>query len=124
MQPQTNFSQWLSWVPNGVALLLFLGCLGLGWWHSYQEKRGAAQEQLARIARARTVLQGLLQGSAAAFITQAEQKYGPKTGEIKKAAVVADLLKLLPEEYRAAFDVEELGAIVESALTGCRLRLE
>ena len=116
LQQINSLSQWMNLAMNGVALLLFLGGLVLAWWYARREKQGAAAAELARIDRARNVLRGLLNGSAAALVSQAEKEYGPKTGPIKKSAVLAELLKLLPEEYRAAFDVDALDAIIENAL--------
>ena len=119
-QAGVSLPQWLNLAMNGLALLLFLAGLALAWRQTHREKQGADQEELARLERARNILQALLNGSAAALVTQAENTYGAGTGFIKKSAVLAELLKLLPEEYRAAFDIDTLDAIIESGLAEAR----
>ena len=120
LQEVNGMAQWLNLAMNGVSLLLFVTGLVLAWWYARRQRLGAAEEELARIARARSILQGLLKGSVAALVTQAEQEYGPKTGAIKKSAVLAEMVKLLPEDLRTQFDVETLDAIVESGLTAAK----
>jgi len=50
------------------------------------------------------------------LVTQAENEFGPGQGEIKKSAVLAQLLRLIPEQWRARFDVDMLGVLIENGL--------
>lgn len=109
-------SQWAALALNGAALLLFLAGVGLAFWQTRRERKGAAREELQRLARAQSILQRLLRGTVGGLVTQAEETYGAGTGAIKKSAVLAELLRLLPEEHRAAFPPELLEDIIESGL--------
>ena len=111
-----EFSQWISLAMNIIALLLFLAGLALTVWQHYRERRGAAQEELQRFARARNILRTLLEGAVGGLVTQAETSYGAGTGEIKKSTVLAELLRLLPEEFRAEFSAGMLEAMIEEGL--------
>jgi len=115
--PQTGgILQWMNLAVNAIALLLFLAGLALAFWQSYRERKGAAAEEMQRFARARNILRTLLECAAGGLVTQAEHTYGDGTGEIKKSAVLAELLRLLPEEYRAEFSAGTLEAIIEQGL--------
>jgi len=116
MPQMSSLSQWMNLALNGAALLLFLAGIGLALWQSRRERQGAAQEELQRLTRTQNILQRLLRGTVGGLVTQAEDTYGSGTGAIKKSAVLAELLRLLPEEHRAAFPPELLEGIIENGL--------
>jgi len=111
-----ELSQWTNLAMNAIALLLFLAGLALALWRSYRERRGAAEEELQSFARARNILRTLLECAVGGLVTQAEHTYGAGTGEIKKSAVLAELLRLLPEEYRTEFSTGVLESMIEQGL--------
>jgi len=111
-----ELSQWMHLAMNILVLLLFLAGLALAFWQSHRERKGAAAEELQRFARARNILRTLLECAAGGLVTQAENMYGAGTGAIKKSAVMAELLRLLPEEFRAEFSAGTLEAIIEQGL--------
>ena len=111
-----GISQWINLAMNAIALLLFLAGLALAVWQSYRERKGTAKEELQRFARARNILRTLMECAVGGLVTQAENEYGAGTGEIKKSTVLAELLRLLPEEYRAEFSAGTLEAIIEQGL--------
>jgi len=101
---------------NLAALLIFVATVVLAAWGLHVEKKGAQAEELARLGRARKTLEQLLCGSLFGLVTAAERDYGPGTGELKKSAVLAELVRLLPEEWRSLFDLPALEALIESGL--------
>jgi len=101
---------------NGAALLLCLAGVGLAFWRSRRERKGAEAQELQRLTRAQHILQRLLRGAVGGLVTQAEHTYGAGTGAIKKSAVLAELMRLLPEEHRAAFSLDSLETIIENGL--------
>jgi hypothetical protein len=120
MLQSATLQEWVSLLTQGLTLLLFLAGLVLGMWQLRRQKQGAQTEELAKIARARSVLRGLLQGSAFGLVTRAEEHYGAGQGEIKKSEVLANLLQLLPEDQRALFSAEELTSLIESGLASAK----
>lgn len=111
-----NAAQWIALFMNLAALLIFVATVVLAAWGLHVEKKGAQAEELARLGRARKTLEQLLCGSLFGLVTAAERDYGPGTGELKKSAVLAELVRLLPEEWRSLFDLPALEALIESGL--------
>ena len=113
-------AQWIQLLLNGVSLAVFVAAAALALWRLRQEKRGARREELERLDRARGTLQQLLSGAVCGLVTAAEREYGPGTGAIKKSAVLAELLRLLPGQWRGQFDADALGELIESGLAAAR----
>jgi len=61
---------------NGAALAIFAAAIALAAWQFRREKQGAQQNELAKLARARNVLDKLMRGSVFSLVTQAEQQAG------------------------------------------------
>ena len=115
-----NLAEWINLVLYGVTLLLFIAGGVLALWRLRREKQGAQAEELARIDTARDTLEALLRGSVFGLVTAAEREYGAGMGPVKKSAVLAELLKLLPERWRALFDADTLGLLIESGLAAAK----
>jgi len=115
-----NAAQWIALLMNLAALLAFVATVALAARRWQLERRGAQAEELAKLDRARGALEGLLKGSVFGLVTAAEREYGPGTGEIKRSAVLSELLRLLPEQWRAGFSEEALGAIIENGLAAAK----
>lgn len=58
------------------------------------------------------------------FVAWAEKEYGGKTGEIKYAAVVAQLYKYIPAVLRPFISEAFIGDVVETAVTKLKKILE
>jgi hypothetical protein len=113
---KNDVTQWVNLAMNGLAFLLFAAGVLVTLLRLRRERLGAQKEELAAWDRAGETLQALLNGSVYGFVTQAESEFGPGQGEIKKSAVLAQLLRLIPERWRARFDVDMLGMLIESGL--------
>ncbi|MDR0531897.1 MAG: hypothetical protein LBG83_07535 [Oscillospiraceae bacterium] len=113
---EIEWAQWANLITNIAALALFLAGLGVAAWRLHREKQGAAREELDSIEKARATLATLLNAAVGGLVSNAEAIWGPGTGTIKKSAVIAELLRLLPEQYRTLFDADALGALVENGL--------
>ena len=111
-----NAAQWLALLMNLAALLIFLATAALAAWGLRMEKKGAQAEDIVRLERARKTLEQLLRGSMVGLVTAAEREHGPGTGALKKSAVLAQLLRLLPGQWRGLFDLPALEALIESGL--------
>jgi len=105
---------------NGAALAVFVAAIVLAARRLRLEKRGAQEEELLKLDRARNTLEKLLKGSVFGLVTAAEREYGPGTGEIKRSAVLAELLRLLPERWRALFGEEDLLSLIENGLAAAK----
>jgi hypothetical protein len=116
MQLQNDVREWIGLGMNVLLLVGFVAVTVLGLWRLHRARKGAQAGELTKLDRVRGALQSLLQGSVFGLVTQAEQVYGSGNGAIKKSAVLAELLKLLPENYRSLFDAETLGAIIEDGV--------
>ena len=114
---QSNITQWVNLAMNGLAFLVFAAGVLVALLRLRRQRQGAREEELARWDAACETLQALLNGSVYGLVTQAENEFGPGQGEIKKSAVFAQLLRLIPEQWRAYFDADTLGALIESGLT-------
>ena len=117
---KTDFTQWVNLVMNAAAFLLFAAGVLVTLLRLRRERSGAQKEELAAWDRAGEVLEALLNGSVYGLVTQAENEFGPGQGEIKKSAVLAQLLRLLPERWRARFDLDMLGALIENGLRSAK----
>ena len=115
-----NAVQWMYLILNGLALAMFAAGAALTLWRLRREKQGAREEELERLDRASGTLRQLLGGSVFGLVTAAERQFGPGTGEIKKSAVLAELIKLVPEQWRAQFDLETCGALIENGLAAAK----
>ena len=115
-----EITQWVNLAMNAAAFLLFAAGMLAALLRLNREKRGAREEELARWDSACETLEALLRGSVCGLVTQAENEFGPGQGEIKKSAVLAQLLRLIPEQWRAYFDADTLGALIESGLRSAR----
>ena len=115
-----NLAQWLDLAVYGAALLLFIAGGALALWRAHREKRGAQAAELARCDKARATLESLLRGSVLRLVTQAEGEYGAGMGAVKKSAVLAELLRLLPAQWRDLFDADALGLLIENGLAAAR----
>jgi len=113
---QNNIAQWVNLAMNAAAFALFAAGVLVTLLRLRRERLGAREEELARWDSADKTLQALLRGSVYGLVTQAENEFGPGQGEIKKSFVLAALLRLIPEQWRARFDVDILGALIESGL--------
>ena len=113
---KNDIAQWVNLAMNGLAFLLFAAGVAVTLLRLRRERLGAQKEELATWDKAGEVLRALLNGSVYGFVTQAENEFGPGQGEIKKSAVLAQLLRLIPEQWRARFDVDMLGTLIESGL--------
>jgi len=113
---QNEITQWVNLAMNAAAFALFITGVLVTLLRLRRERQGAREEELARWDSAGETLRALLNGSVYGFVTQAENEFGPGQGEIKKSAVLAQLLRLLPEQWRARFDMDMLGALIESGL--------
>lgn len=117
---QENLSGWLTLAMNGAALLIFVTAAVLGFWRLHLSNKGASAQELEKLDKARNTLERLLQGSVFGLVTKAEQDFGAGMGEIKKSAVLTELLKLVPEQWRDMFDEEALTVIIENGLTAAK----
>ena len=104
-----NVAQWIT-------LAVFSVTAALALWRLWREKKGAQAEELARLDQVQATLTGLLQGAMCGLVTAAEREFGQGKGVIKKSAVLAELLRLLPEDWRGRFDAQALEALIESGL--------
>ena len=117
-----NISNWIDGAMNVLAFLVFFAGLALMLIKLLFEKRGAKQEDVARLEKAEYVLRSLLDSSLFDLVTSAERLWGGKTGELKKSWVITELWKLLPENMKAVFDAATLGAMVEKGLEAAKKR--
>ena len=113
---ESNLVQWVDLAVYGMTLLLFATGMALAFWRLHREKKGAQAQELARIDQARGALESLLGGSVFGLVTAAEKTYGAGTGPIKKSAVLAELLKLIPNEWGTLLDADTLGGLIEKGL--------
>jgi len=113
---KNDVTQWVNLAMNGLAFLLFAAGVVVTLLRLRCERLGAQQEELARWDRANETLRALLNSSVYGLVTQAEIEFGAGQGEIKKSAVLAQLLRLIPGQWRARFDVEMLGTLIETGL--------
>ena len=113
-------AQWVNLTLNALALVLFVTAAALAVWKLHLEKKGAREEDLAKVERVRKTLEQLLRGSVFGLVTAAERSYGAGEGAIKKSAVLAQLMCLLPEQWRTLFDAQALGALIESGLQAAK----
>jgi len=115
-----GFTQWVNLAMNAAAFLLFAAGVLVTLLRLRRERFGAQKEELAAWDRAGETLEALLNGSVYGLVTQAENEFGPGQGEIKKSAVLARLLQLLPGQWRTRFDPDTLGAMIENGLRGAK----
>jgi hypothetical protein len=115
-----NLTEWVNLVMYGVTLLVFITGTALALWRARREKQGAQAEELQRIDSARGILESLLNGSVFGLVTAAEKEYGDGMGAVKKSAVLAELLRLLPERWRVLFDADTLGLLIEDGLAAAK----
>jgi len=115
-----NLTQWINLVFYGVTLLLLVTGGLLALWRGRREKQGAQAEELTRIDAARSTLEALLRGSVFGLVTAAEREYGAGMGPVKKSAVLAELLRLLPAQWRTLFDADILGMLIEGGLAAAK----
>jgi len=101
-----------QWIGLGV----FVATAALLVWRLWLEKTGADEMRLKRVDAVRGILTQLLQGSVFCLVTKAEQEFGPGCGALKKSAVLAELMRLLPEQWRTLYHRHELEALIESEL--------
>jgi len=113
---KNDVTQWVNLAMNALAFLLFAAGVLVTLLRLRRERLGAQKEELAAWDKANETLRALLNGSVYGLVTQAEIEFGAGQGEIKKSAVLAQLLRLIPEQWRARFDVDTLGALIESGL--------
>jgi hypothetical protein len=113
-------AQVLDMIAPLVALLLFLAGLALALWRSWRTRRGAEAAELEALEHTQATVSDLLQFALVGMVTAAERSQGAGTGTLKKSIVVAELLRLLPEKLKAAFDAETLGQWIEAALEKAR----
>jgi len=113
---KNDVTQWVNLAMNALAFVLFAAGVLVALLRLRRERQGARVEELMAWGRAEETLQALLNGSVYGLVTQAENEFGPGQGEIKKSAVLAQLLRLIPGQWRARFDVDMLGALIESGL--------
>jgi len=117
---QTNLAELVNLAVYGVTLLLFIAGTALALWRARRERKGAQAAELARCDQARDTLESLLRGSVLRLVTAAEQEYGARMGAVKKSAVLTELLKLLPAQWRTLFDADTLGRLIENGLAAAR----
>jgi len=115
-----EFTQWVNLAMNAAAFLLFAAGVLVTLLRLRRERLGAQEEELAAWDRAGETLEALLNASVYGLVTQAENEFGPGQGEIKKSAVLARLLQLLPGQWRTRFDLDTLGALIENGLRGAK----
>jgi len=113
---KTEITQWVNLAMNAAAFLLFAAGVLATLLRLRRERQGAREEELARWDSACETLEALLNGAVYGLVTQAENEFGAGQGEIKKSAVLAQLLRLIPGQWRAYFDADTLGALIESGL--------
>jgi hypothetical protein len=113
-------AQVLELLSPLLALLLFLAGFALTLWRLRRERQGAEQTELRKLDQAQATVQELLRYSLFGRVTDAERREGAGTGALKKSLVTAELLRLLPEQLKAAFSAETLGEWVEVALAEAR----
>ena len=117
---KSDITQWVNLAMNAAAFVLFAAGVLVTLLRLRRERQGAREEELAGWDAAGETLRALLGGSVYGLVTQAENEFGSGQGEIKKSAVLAQLLRLLPEQWRARFDADMLGALIESGLKRAR----
>ncbi|MCL2299624.1 MAG: hypothetical protein FWC27_05705 [Firmicutes bacterium] len=113
---KNDVTQWVNLAMNAAAFLLFAAGVLATLLRLRRERLGAQEDELAAWDKTQEALRALLGGSVYGLVTQAEIEFGAGQGEIKKSAVLAQLLRLIPAQWRARFDVELLGALIESGL--------
>ena len=117
---KNEISQWISLAMNAAAFLLFAAGVAVTLLRLHREKQGAREEELARWDSACETLEALLNSSVHGLVTQAEGEFGAKQGPIKKSAVMAQLLRLIPGQWRAYFDADTLGTLIECGLESAK----
>ena len=55
-----------------------------------------------------------------AIITEAENEYGAKTGELKFSVVANELYEIIPALIRPLFTAKDIENLIENALADCR----
>ncbi|MCL1952693.1 MAG: hypothetical protein FWF60_07685 [Oscillospiraceae bacterium] len=113
---KNDVTQWVNLAMNAAAFVLFAAGVLAALLRLRRERQGAQEKELAAWDRADETLRALLNGSVYGLVTQAEHEFGAGQGEIKKSAVLAQLLRLIPEQWRARFDADTLGALIENGL--------
>ncbi|MDR3313902.1 MAG: hypothetical protein LBS96_05525 [Oscillospiraceae bacterium] len=103
-----------------IALLLFLAGFALTLWRQRRTRQGAEQAELNKLEKAQATVEELLQYSLYGLVTNAERSLGAGNGSLKKSIVTTELLRLLPEQQKAAFSAETLGSWIETALEEAR----
>ncbi|MDD3288416.1 MAG: hypothetical protein PHX43_05355 [Alphaproteobacteria bacterium] len=68
-----------------------------------------------KVAYATRLLKNLLP-IAPLFITDAENQFGPGTGSVKRAYVINELYKSVPDEYKKLITEENLDLIIATVL--------
>ena len=115
-----NGVHWMNLVMNGLALLLFLTGAAVTLLQIKREREGAKEEEMRKLGSARNVLEHLLRGAVLRLVTDAQMSYGSGQGEIKKSAVLAEMMRLVPEQWRTLFDAETVGALIENGLSSAK----
>ena len=117
---KNDISQWVNLAMNAAAFLVFAAGVLAAVLRLQRERRGAQADELARWDSACETLGALLNGAVYGLVTQAEGEFGPGQGAIKKSAVLAQLMRLIPEPWRAFFNADALGALIESGLESAK----
>ena len=101
-----------------VTLVLLAAGAALTWFLRRKGKEGAAAK--VRAVLDFKALEELISEALPWLVTQAEKLLGGGTGEIKRAWVVQEVMRLLPEGLRARLDLEHLDPLVDGVLEKLR----
>ena len=101
-----------------IALAILSAGAALAWLLRRKGKEDAAAK--VRAVLDSEAMAGLIHEALPWLVTQAEKLLGSGTGEIKRAWVVQEVMRLLPEGLRARLDLEHLDPLVDGVLEKLR----
>ena len=118
----TGIKKGLRAMQNIFTIIIALAILSAGAALAWLLRRKGKEDAAAKVRAALDymALEELIREALPWLMTQAEKLLGSGTGEIKRAWVVQEVMKLLLEGLRARLDLEHLDPLIDGVLEKLR----
>jgi len=103
----------ISTIIFSLALIAIIGYMA---YNTFKKRGYSPAAELQAIARVKS----MLYAAAPNIVTRMEQAWSEKSGPVKLAGAMYELMQLIPEKYIAEFDDAALADIIEDALSEAR----